>query len=1396
MALPCSCLLLFLLAIAGDHSAVGNPLGSMNNAIFNGIRWDVYSPRQIDTEAATPIRIILTIGVDRSSDSIHGENLWRVDLFASRNREGTGPKYFHREQILSRKYQSKSLDNTARTLNFSINTAIEYYGINCHPNDPSFFCIEFSQGENRNFNIPIYGDDGLRNCQEIECKAPGGQAAHHEPGDSRHHGSGLPQAVISSVGWSTGRYMVSRNQPSRLNMRMTVLPSPSSDLITGTGLWEVVVFGSEHPRGSGQRFEQNRNILTRRQESQPLYPGEEMIFDVEFDFMIGQIGCDRVNYFCVEFKKGSNANPDFEIPSTLGDNTIRKCEERSCPFPDEAGTTARLTNIGFSVQPGSGDAPHGHADMGVTATVSTSLNSDRIEGRGLWRLGIFGSRSQDGSGERLHEMRNILSDDVAAMPLIPGQELVLPGNAIINLQGIGTGQDFSYFCMEFAKGDHADPDFDMPMQGGSIVSCSSLAGTPVHDGRPRVMMTGFRSSYELGRKYQDGTTSVTVEATVTPHQQSDPLQGQRLWKLGVYGSSNEEGTGRRQTVSPQLLRPPDTDVPLSPGGDLDFVVTDNLDLRAVGPDTNFPYLCVEFGKDANASPDYELELGGPETIVTCHLLYGTGNTDPHEIGGTDPDRERPDHGHHGGSNPGHHGGNSRPRALVSGFGYEIGTRPVPRSHLTNVEVTAEVHPFDTTDTIRGTDLWRLGIFGSAEPDGSGPRMGEVPQLLSEEEGSKTLRSGSTLTLMGSAAADLRGIGDTRFPYLCVEFGKANPDSHFDFPVQNPSGTIYICKLYEPHHGNGGGHGGDDPDAPNAIFSNIRVAINPSTIPESRMTRLAIEATVTPHDDTDYVPDGQFRLGVFGSDTRDGMGARVKEVTQILPRDAQSHPVYTGRPVDLDVESDLDLRGIGPGTDYPYLCVEFDRKNDHVNFDMPAGPLVACSEYTAPTDHSGGPMPDPYSDRPRASIASMNNSLGFRQVPHSNLLETSVTLMVASHGSADYIPEGVNWRLGVFGSAESDGSGRRINEEPQLLPRNQQRYSWAPGETLNFETTEELDLNGIGIGTMYPFLCTEFDKANDHVNFDLPQGAMVACREFDNPGPHVPHGGPEPDTPVVMVTSVTPDKKVKGKEKGTVDVTFDVVAAVDPSSDEVQGNNLWVLTVFMSKKKTGKGPRLGEVPQALSRAQQSQTIQNGKKIPFRDIATTLDLTGVKCKDAKYLCAEISQGSNQDFELAEPVIGCQKMSCQKKGKKDKPAARAGTTLTINSITPSQVSIFHDNFYSVRFSAPIEFDASQSDPLTRGVNLWRMSAWFNNQASNSNQHALQEQVLEGSKVSKYVTDPSNPFGFGRIELEMDLRGLTCKKLKYFCVKLTADDPLPPFTLAKAVNGANIGCSRTKCR
>lgn len=97
----------------------------------------------------------------------------------------------------------------------------------------------------------------------------------------------------------------------------------------------------------------------------------------------------------------------------------------------------------------------------------------------------------------------------------------------------------------------------------------------------------------------------------------------------------------------------------------------------------------------------------------------------------------------------------------------------------------------------------------------------------------------------------------------------------------------------------------------------------------------------------------------------------------------------------------------------------------------------------------------------------------------------------------------------------------------------------------------------------------------------------------------PHPEPEPQDQRVVVTEVTPQKNVKAKEKGTADVTFDVSVDVDPATtSDVQGSNLWVLTVFASKLKNGKGPRVAEISQALSRAQQSQRIQNGRRLAFR------------------------------------------------------------------------------------------------------------------------------------------------------------------------------------------------------
>lgn len=142
---------------------------------------------------------------------------------------------------------------------------------------------------------------------------------------------------------------------------------------------------------------------------------------------------------------------------------------------------------------------------------------------------------------------------------------------------------------------------------------------------------------------------------------------------------------------------------------------------------------MEFGKDSSASPDFTFRVGSAETITMCREFSDVVGAS--EDGG-------PGHGDSG------HGGPNRgmPRALVSRFQYELGTKPVRESYLTNVSLTVYVTPMESTDTISGRGLWRVGLFGSSNLDGDGPRMGEVRQLLSPSEQAKTMESGSVLTL--------------------------------------------------------------------------------------------------------------------------------------------------------------------------------------------------------------------------------------------------------------------------------------------------------------------------------------------------------------------------------------------------------------------------------------------------------------------------------------------------------------------------------------------------------------------------------------------------------------------------------------------------------------------------
>ena len=46
------------------------------------------------------------------------------------------------------------------------------------------------------------------------------------------------------------------------------------------------------------------------------------------------------------------------------------------------------------------------------------------------------------------------------------------------------------------------------------------------------------------------------------------------------------------------------------------------------------------------------------------------------------------------------------------------------------EVTVEAFLFanETSESVAGSNLWRMGVFGSTNVDGTGPKFGYIPQV--------------------------------------------------------------------------------------------------------------------------------------------------------------------------------------------------------------------------------------------------------------------------------------------------------------------------------------------------------------------------------------------------------------------------------------------------------------------------------------------------------------------------------------------------------------------------------------------------------------------------------------------------------------------------------------------
>ena len=112
----------------------------------------------------------------------------------------------------------------------------------------------------------------------------------------------------------------------------------------------------------------------------------------------------------------------------------------------------------------------------------------------------------------------------------------------------------------------------------------------------------------------------------------------------------------------------------------------------------------------------------------------------------------------------------------------------------NLEVMLLPHS-NRVNAVMGQGLWRMGIFGSLNADGRGPKHDYRQQILGPFEEGNPLIPPNFLQFDIDAQFDIKAVGCGAYKYVCLEFDKGdNPSIDFDLVVEDGVlGPIISCQ---------------------------------------------------------------------------------------------------------------------------------------------------------------------------------------------------------------------------------------------------------------------------------------------------------------------------------------------------------------------------------------------------------------------------------------------------------------------------------------------------------------------------------------------------------------------------------------------------------------------------
>ncbi|KAJ8042856.1 IgGFc-binding protein [Holothuria leucospilota] len=1259
--------------------------------------------------------IVYIVNFGDSSSSITGNALWQLRLFASQYADGTGVRRILSQQLLNRDQLSTGVEPGGQ-LRFEINPLFQVDGLGPGTNLP-YLCLAFNKHPAAAIEVDYQGSEVLTSCEPIPDSI-------------------VQQTSRAVVRQSNADISFTRTDPSSTNVvadvNYDVTFDRSSDVIDGNSLWQLGMFASQNPDGTGPTRVISRQLLDENQVSAGVRPGGVLRFRTSDSFDFTGLGPGtNLQYICLTLEKHPSA--DFEL--VVGDrNAIIGC--RALPqFTVQQTSRAVVRQSNADISFARTDPSSTNVITDVNFDVTFDRSSDVIDGNPLWQLGMFASQSPDGTGPTRVLSRQLLDENQVAAGVRPGGVLRFRTSDSFDFAGLGSGTNFPYICLSLEK--HSAADFELVVgDRNAIIGCQAVPFS-VTQQMSRAVVRQSNADISFARTDPTSTNVITdVNFDVTFDRSSDVINGNPLWQLGMFASQSPDGTGPTRVISRQLLDENQVAAGVRPGGVLRFRTSDSFDFTGIGPGTNLRYICLSLEKHPSA--DFELAVGDRNAIIGCRAL-------PQSIV------------------------QQMSRAVVGRSNSYISfTRTDPSSTNVITDVIYDVTFDRSSDVINGNPLWQFGMFASQNPDGTGPTRVISRQLLDENQVAAGVRPGGVLRFRTSNSFDFTGLGPgTNLPYICLSLEK-HPSADFEL-FDGDRNVIIGCRALPQSI--------VEQQTSRAVVrqSNADISFT-RTDPTSSNVVTNINYDITFDRSSDVINgDPLWQLGMFASQNPDGTGPTRVISRQLLDENQVAAGVRPGGVLLFTTSDSFDFMGLGPETDLPFICLSLE-KHPSADFELVVGDrnvIIGCRalpQFTVPQTS-------------RAVVRQSNADISFaRTDPSSTNVITDVNYDITFDRSSDVIDGNPLWQLGMFASQNSDGTGPTRVISRQLLDENQVAAGVRPGGVLLFRTSDSFDFMGLGPGTDLPFICLSLEK-HPSADFELVVGdrnVIIGCRAL-------PQFTVQQTSRAVVRQSNADISFARTDPSSTnviTDVNYDIT--FDRSSDVIDGNPLWQLGMFASQNSDGTGPTRVISRQLLDENQVAAGVRPGGVLLFRT-SDSFDFMGLGPEtDLPFICLSLEKHPSADFELVvgdrNVIIGCRALPQFTVQETSRAVVRqSNADISFARTDPSSTNVITDVNYDITFDR--SSDAIDGNPL------WQLGMFASQNSDGTGPtRVISRQLLDENQVAAGVR-PGGVLRF-RTSDSFDFMGLGPETdLPFICLSLEKH-PSADFELVVGDRNVIIGC------